>query len=78
MYRLVDTDTGNEIGLINDDQLAFLQAQLEEESAADKDYYIAAVTVDFMAHQGGDAALIDLLRSAIGSGDGIEVRWSQA
>lgn len=76
VYSLVDTDSNRPIGQITDEQLAFLVAQLEEESAVDRDYYIAAVTVDIMAQRGGDPALIALLRAAIGTNDGVELRWS--
>jgi len=40
MPKLYNATTGAELGEITDEQLEFLQDQLEEESAEDQDYYI--------------------------------------
>lgn len=78
MVTLINNETNTPIGAITEAELAFLIDQLEEESSQDRDYYIAGVTVDIMASRGGDPALIALLRSAIGSADGVELRWESA
>jgi hypothetical protein len=75
MIRVYNNDTGAPLGEITEEQLAFLQSQLEEESTEDTDYYIMSPTVDLMEANGGDAALIALLRGAIGAGDGVEIRF---
>ncbi|MGL4650816.1 MAG: galactosyldiacylglycerol synthase [Caldilineaceae bacterium] len=78
MYNVYDNDSGVLLGVISEEQLAFLRSQLEEESADDTDYYIMAPTVDLMAANGGDAALVSLLRGAIGTRDGVEIRFEVA
>jgi processive 1,2-diacylglycerol beta-glucosyltransferase len=72
---LLDNQTGAELGVLTPEQLAFLSSHLEEESAEDQDYYINQATLDLFASKGGDPALIDLLRRALGSREDIEVRW---
>jgi processive 1,2-diacylglycerol beta-glucosyltransferase len=51
---------------------------LEEESDADRDYYIDGPTIDVLVGAGAREGLADLLRRAIGSREGVEVRWSRA
>ncbi len=75
MYTVYNNDTGAELGLMTEEQLAFLAAHLEEESEEDHDYYIMSPTVDLMESVGGDPALIALLRKGIGAEDGVEIRW---
>ena len=75
MAQLFDADSQAPIGTITDVQLQFLIDELEEESATDQDYYIDAATIDMLELDGGDPALIALLRSALGARDGMEVRW---
>lgn len=75
MVFITNNESGQELGSISDETFAFLAAQLEEESSEDSDYYIMGVTVDAMEAQGADAALIALLRRAIGNNDGVEIRW---
>ena len=77
MIRLRDKDSGSEIGTITDEDLQFLVDQLEEEYDEDRDYYIAAPLIDAFAQNGADAALVALLRDAIGDRDGIEIEWTQ-
>lgn len=73
---LMDTGNGKLVGRITDTQLQFLVDELEEESSADRDYYIDAATIDVLAGAGADADLIDVLRRAIASRDGVELRWT--
>jgi hypothetical protein len=75
--RIVDADSGAELGRITEDQLDFLVGQLEEESSSDHDYYIDAATIDLLAAAGADAALIDLLRRATSGRDGVEIAWEE-
>lgn len=49
MIKVSDKDTGAPIGTITEQQLKFLQDQLEEESREDQDYYINENTVDMFA-----------------------------
>ena len=76
MIKLYDVQNNTEIGEITEAQLAFLIGQLEEESATDTDYYINADTLDYFTQQGADAALISLLRTALGSRADMDIRWT--
>ena len=77
MVSLYEKGTGAKLGEISDAQFDFLMDQLEEESTADRDYYLDSPTVDMLAEAGGDPALIAVLRRALGNREGIEVRWSR-
>jgi hypothetical protein len=77
-YRVYNNENGEFIGEISDAELRSLTDLLEEESAEDRDYYISTDTIDYLASHGADAALIALLRNAVGDQDGVEVRWSPA
>jgi len=78
MVQLFDAERGTPVGTITDDQLRFLMGELEEESPRDRDYYIAAATVDMLETDGADAELVQLLRSALGGREGVELRWEQS
>jgi processive 1,2-diacylglycerol beta-glucosyltransferase len=74
---LFDVATGAPIGRITDAQLEQLAEHLEEESSEDDDYYIDAATLTMLEEQRVDASLVALLRSALGSRDGMDIRWSR-
>jgi processive 1,2-diacylglycerol beta-glucosyltransferase len=77
MVRLFNGETGAMLGAIPDAQLEFLARELEEESATDQDYYIDLDTLEILERDGADPSLVALLRNAIGSQQGIEVRWEK-
>jgi hypothetical protein len=77
MIKLFDAATDREIGTITDAQLAFMMEHLEEESEEDQDYYINGATIDVFESQGADAALVELLRRALGDREEMDVRWSK-
>jgi processive 1,2-diacylglycerol beta-glucosyltransferase len=76
-YRLTEAESGALIGDITAHQLEFLVDELEEESDTDRDYYIDAATIDVLADAGADAELVDLLRKAVGSREGVEIAWAK-
>lgn len=78
MFNIFNHDTNALLGSLNEEQIAFLRGHLEEESTVDNDYYIMSPTVDLMEANGGDAALIALLRTAIGAADSVEIRIEPA
>ncbi len=78
MYNVYDAESDSKIGEITQTQLDFLIGQLEEESLADRDYYINVATVDLFEMKGGDPALIALLRRGLGERDDMDIRWSAA
>ena len=75
MFKLLDAQSGDPLGEISQEQIDFLRAQLEEETAEDQDYYINGMTIDVLESNGGDAGLITLLRSALGEKEDIDIRW---
>lgn len=75
MIQLFDARSGTPIGDISTEQLAFMQAQLEEESTEDQDYYINGATLDLFESRGADPALVTLLRQALGAQEDMDIRW---
>jgi hypothetical protein len=75
MVQLFDTESDTPVGTITEAQLAFLMGELEEESARDRDYYIASATVDMLEQDGADVELVKLLRGALRGREGVELRW---
>jgi hypothetical protein len=76
MAKLIDVQSGNLIGTITEAQLQFLIAQLEEEDSEDQDYYIDGTSIDWFDENGADPALTALLRGALGSREGMDIRWT--
>ena len=76
-YRIFNHESGDLLGEITETELASLTSLLEEETAEDRDYYIMADTVDYLEANGADAALVALLRNAVGSQEGVEIRWTR-
>ena len=77
MIDLYNASTNQLIGSITEGDLKVLVEGLEEESAQDQDYYIDAATIDLLADGRATSHLMGLLRSALGSSDGVEVRWQR-
>ena len=72
---LQDAASGRQLGLITESQLQDLTSRLEEEKP--QEYFITSATVDMLQGEGVDAALVALLRQAVGAGDsGLSVKWS--
>jgi len=78
MINVYDNETGALLGAISDEELQFLIDKLEEESLEDKDYYLNRDTLEMLEKAGGQPALMDLLRKALGERDGVEIRWSRS
>jgi hypothetical protein len=76
MIELYDSETDRLLGSVSDADLQALVDALEEESEDDRDYYINADTIDLLAGR-ASAQLIELLRAALGTSEGIEVRWER-
>jgi len=77
MVQLYDAGEGALLGEISEEQFQFLSDELEEESLADRDYYISTDTVDMLEEDGADAELIRTLREALAGRDGMDVRWER-
>ena len=72
--RLEDAATGLPIGAITEAQLQELSSHLEEE--APRQYFLDAATIDMLESANADAALVALLRQALGGRDGLMIRWA--
>lgn len=77
MIHLYNAASDDYIGAITEEQFEVIQADLEEESEEDQDYYINQVTVDWLESQGADHELIALLRDALGEMDEMDIRWER-
>jgi hypothetical protein len=77
MIDLYNVSTNQLIGSITEADLQVLVDALEEESAEDQDYYIDAATIDVIADGRATTHLVGLLRSALGSSDGVDIRWQR-
>ena len=75
MVNLYNKDTGVLIGEISDTQLRFLVTELVEESLGDRDYYLSEPTIDMLAADGADPALIVLLRQALDDHGEVDIIW---
>ena len=78
MIKLRDVDTGDLLGSITKDELQFLIDNLEEEWEGDTDYYLNRTTIDMLADEGADKALIELLNKALGERESIEIVWEKS
>ena len=78
MIDLYDSSSNALVGSITDAELEFLMDHLEEESLQDTDYYITQATIDLLT-ENGEATdhLVEVLRHAVGEGEGVELRWQR-
>jgi hypothetical protein len=77
--RLLDEETGRELGRLDEGELAFLRDVLEEEGADDRDFWVHAATVEWLARR-PDAPphLLAVLRRAVRDHpDGIDVLYQR-
>jgi hypothetical protein len=77
MIDLYNNDTNEPIGSITEADLRVLTDALEEESADDRDYYITQETIAVIGDGRATEHLLGLLRKALGSAEGIEIRWER-
>ena len=78
MINLHDKNTQELIGEINEKQLQFLIDELVEEDSTDQDYYINRDQLDQFEEKGGDKALIQMLRDALGARDDMDIIWTRS
>ena len=77
MIDIYDEATNQLIGSITEADLQVLVDALEEESRDDHDYYIDAATVDVIADGRATEHLVKVLRTALGTKDGVDIRWQR-
>lgn len=75
---MIDLYKGEQlVGSITEAELKVLVDKLEEESETDQDYFIDQATIDLLGDGTATDHLLTLLRSAVGSGEGVEIRWQR-
>jgi processive 1,2-diacylglycerol beta-glucosyltransferase len=77
MIDLYNASTNKLLGSITEADRQVLVDRLEEESLQDQDYYIDRATIDLLADGRATTHLVGLLRGALGSGDGVDIRWQR-
>jgi hypothetical protein len=77
MIDLFIKDTNQLIGSITDAELQLLIDRLEEESETDQDYFIDRATIDLLGDGTATDHLLQTLRTAVGTSDGVEIRWER-
>jgi hypothetical protein len=77
MIDLYINDTNELVGSITDADLRVLVDALEEESDDDQDYWIDNATIDVLGDGRATEHLLGLLRKAVGSSAGVEIRWEK-
>jgi hypothetical protein len=74
---LIDPESGASIGRLTSAQFESLAGHLERESSDDTDYYIDEPTLAMLEERGADAGAVALLRRALGTRPGMDVRWAR-
>ena len=77
MIELYNNVTNQLIGSLTEAELQLLIDVLEEETPEDRDYYIDAATIDLLGDGRATEHLLQLLRTALGAAEGIEIRWQR-
>ena len=77
MIDIYNAETNQLIGNITEADLQVLIDGLEEESTKDQDYFIDAATIDVLGDGRATDHLLKILRAALGSSDGVEIRWER-
>ena len=77
MIDLYNATANQLLGSITESDLKVLVDALEEEGLYDQDYYIDTATIDVIADGKATEHLLGLLRKAVGTGDGVDIRWQR-
>ncbi len=77
MIDLYNATTNRLLGSITENDLKVLIDSLEEEGLYDQDYYIDRATIDVIADGRATEHLVGLLRGALASSDGVDIRWQR-
>ena len=73
MYALYVKADHRYIGDISDDELKFLVDNLEEESLEDTDYDLSRLTLEYLRGNGLSPRLAQMLDTALGDQDDVEI-----
>jgi len=77
MIDVYNNETNQLIGSITEADLQVLIDRLEEESSEDQDYYIDQATLDVIGDGQATEHLMKILRQALGTAEGVEIRWQR-
>jgi len=77
MIDVYNCETDELIGSITDADLKVLMDHLEEESSEDQDYYIDQATLDVIGDGQATEHLMGVLRKALGTAEGVDIRWQR-
>ena len=77
MIDLYNASNNQLLGSITEAELKVLTDALEEEFSEDQDYFIDAATIDLLGDGRATDHLLGLLRGALGSSDGVDIRWQR-
>ncbi len=77
MINLFEKETNKPLGQISEAQLQYLIDNLEEEWTEDQDYAVTPLLLEYFEGLGADAALVSVLRDALGGREEIEIVWSK-
>ena len=77
MIDVYNNETNILIGSITDGDLKVLTDAFEEESEDDQDYYIDQATIDMLGDGRATEHLMALLRKALGTAEGVDIRWER-
>jgi hypothetical protein len=69
---------GARLGNIDASDLRILVDQLEEEGRADRDYFMDSTTIGILREAGASQHLLDLLHTAVGKSEGVDIAWREA
>lgn len=75
MIDLYIKGTTELLGSITETELQYLEDSLEETTPEDRDYFVDQSTIDLLADGRATDHLVHLLRTAVGSGEGVEIEW---
>jgi hypothetical protein len=77
MIDLFLKDSGRLLGTITEAELQYLIDSLEETSPEDQDYYVDQATIDYLADGRATDHLVGLLKTAVATTDGVDIRWQK-
>jgi hypothetical protein len=77
MIYLYNNETNVLLGSITDADLNVLQDALEEDSENDQDYYLDQATIDLLGDGRASGHLMLLLKKALGTAEGVDIRWER-
>ncbi len=78
MITLSLKDGNAPLGIIDEADLQVLIDSLVEEDEQDTDYYISPLTIELLEKNGASAALLQMLKDAVGDSEGVDIVWAES